>query len=150
MSDPLRAAIVANLQAVSGIGRVHAYQRWATDPKRLTEQYVSDGKLLGWHVRREKIQETRTAGRQYQTDITWKITGFRALNDADQSELEFDELIDAIRQKFRGFEYIGLTIKTENATGIQLEMQQPVLFGGVLCHSAQLSFTTRIVSNGSA
>jgi hypothetical protein len=53
MSEPIRNWIVAQLNAVSNVGRVHPYQRYAAREKPLADLYSDNGQLRGWFVHRQ-------------------------------------------------------------------------------------------------
>ncbi len=156
MSDSVRTAIVAQLQTVTGIGRVHAYQRYAANNKALADCYVQDGQLRGWFVRRLSVQE-KTGTRNRNVEISrWLLRGYLAVSDEQQSELEFDGVIDGIRAAFRAEQPLAGAAVWTRATdangqaGIALTESAPVLFAGVLCHAASCSlFTRRILLNDS-
>jgi len=144
MSSAIRDAIVAKLASIEGIGKVNAYQRYADEMRDLEAMYVTDGVLLGWFVSRGQIREWQE-GQKHMEATTWRITGFRAIVDAIQSELLFDALIDRMRLDFRDDITLGLTNLTtihKDQTGLQLDDSGPVMFAGVLCHCAKLSLVT--------
>lgn len=143
MSAAIRAAIVAKLAAVPGIGRVHAYERYSATDKAFRNLYVTDGVLLGWHVRRVACKEDAAFN---QVTTVWELRGVAAIVDAQASELAFDALIDAIRDAWRDDPTLGGAVlypRSEDAVVPELADAGPVLFAGVLCHSARLKWTTR-------
>ena len=78
----------------------------------------------------------------------WRIRGFMALSDAAGTEKTFDDLIDAAADAFRADPTLGgVVFSTLNPqsdeTGLQLVQSRPVLFAGVLCHSAELNLYTQ-------
>jgi hypothetical protein len=144
MSNAVRNAIVAKLNAVPGIGKVNAYQRYADEMQELEAMYVIDTVLLGWFVSRGAIKEWQE-GMKHLTATTWRITGFKAIVDVEQSELVFDDLIDTVRESFFNDITLGidnLTTIYNNQVGLQLDDEGPVMFAGILCHCAKLSLVT--------
>ena len=145
----LRAAIVAKLQGIAGIGVVHDRERYATAMDALKALYVPPGEnqLRGWFVRRGAIQEFSAGGSRRVQTITWRIQGVMALQDADSSEIAFDNLIETITDTFRADPTLGglvLTPKPEDEdAGVQVVDSGPVMFANVLCHAARLALTTR-------
>lgn len=140
----IRAAIAATLRAVPNIGVVHDHEPYLKTEAKLRELYVEGGLLLGWHFRRVATREVSPAiGRAIERHA-WQIRGFMAFNDAGTSEVAFDDLIEAIRDAFRADETLGGAASTidDEAAGIQVEDSGPVMFCGVLCHSARLALTT--------
>lgn len=149
--DPIRAAIKTTLESVAHVGQVHAYSRYATNKKDMVAFYQdnsagANGPVRGWHIRRvTRRQRSPSAGRLIVTS-RWEIEGYRSVEDGDASEQEFDELIEAVVLAFDADDKLGGVIDTaitREAAGAQLEGNEYVLFGGVLCHRARLSLTTR-------
>ena len=142
----IRNQIVADLNTIAAIGNVHAYERYSTRQSDLQNLYLYNGQLRGWYVRRvRRIERSPDLGR-YTVDQPWRIRGFMALDDANQSELVFDDLVDAVVDTFRADDTLNSLIDSciiENQAGAQVEDAGPVMFAGVLCHSARLLLTTR-------
>lgn len=146
----VRAAIVATLQGVPAIGRVNEYERYAADMAALEALYVTeiDGaqQLRGWYVSRTSRRENSPALGRYVITEGWRIRGFMALADDAESELVFDALCEAVIAAFRSDETlagaVASTVRDDGTSGPQMEAG-PVMFAGVLCHSATLTLTTR-------
>ena|SRR5438309_3088293 len=147
----VRTAIVAKLNSVSGIGVVHAYERYASDLAKLKVLYCPTGEttIRGWFVRRTATHETGNIQSNTVEQIRWRIQGVMALDDAAASELTFDALIEGIRDAFSQDESLGGTVDQCSEPGndagescIQLDDAGPVMFGGVLCHAVRLGLTT--------
>lgn len=145
----LRDAIVARMQTVPAIGMVQPYERYAHAQDTLKALYVAPGTqlLCGWFVRRLTISETAAQGRGRIEEITWRIQGVMALNDADQSELAFDQLVEQLRDAFRTDTSLGGLVLARTPegepAGLQLLDAGAVMFAGVLCHGARLALRTR-------
>lgn len=146
---PVRNAIVAKLQGIADIGRVHGFERYAADMDALRGHYVASiagaDQLRGWYVRRVAGGETSPVDGRYIETATWKIQGFMALDDDAASEIQFDLLVDAVRDAFRADATIGGAVVFTafgQAAGAQLKDAGPVMFAGVLCHAATLTLTT--------
>lgn len=145
MSAAIRAAIVAKLQTVADIGRVHGYERYSATDKTFRELYVTGDTLSGWHVRRVARKEDAAYN---QATTTWELRGIRALVDAEASELAFDAVIDGICAAWRDDPTLDGAVlypRGEEAVVPELVDAGPVLFAGVLCHSARLRLITRHV-----
>lgn len=147
----VRAAIVAKLNSVSGIGVVHSYERYASDLAKLKALYCPTGEttVRGWYVRRLATLETGNIQSNTVEQIRWRIQGVMALDDDAASELTFDAFIEAIRDAFSQDESLGGVVDQCSEPGndngescIQLDDAGPVMFGGVLCHGARLRLTT--------
>lgn len=148
----IRSAIVAKLNGVANAGQVHSYERFAKAEKDFRALYESgaapDKRIQGWCVRRAKKRETANRFGRVTVYNHWEIRGFRSLNDADASELQFDGLIEAIGDAFRADETLGGLVEMmpeepDGEAGIQVAESGPVMFAGVLCHQATLKLMTR-------
>lgn len=141
-----RAAIVAVLEGVAGIGRVHSFERYAKAEGKLREIYTIGGRLEGWFVRRTATRVTAPALRIRTVIHRWRIRGYMGLEDAEQSELAFDARLEAIRAAFDASTTLGGVCETthvDDLAGAQLEDSSPVMFAGVLCHGARFALSTR-------
>ena len=146
----IRAAIVAELNAIAAIGVVHDYERYAAREGDFRTLYLYDlgageKQIRGWYVRRLSTVETSAALGRFEETHQWLIRGFMAIDDASASEKTFDDLIEAIRARFRANESLGgliASVVAPGGKGVDLVESQPVLFGGVLCHSARLQLAT--------
>lgn len=142
MSSPaIRAALVTLLAAIPDIGRVHAYERFATGERGLLDHYTAAGAVRGWYVSR--IASSRLAlgsGRVLVTD-RWAIVGLLSLVDGAASEIAASDLADAIIAAERADPTLGGVARgrpVDGAAGIQLAGLEPVMFAGVLCHKVTL------------
>ncbi|MFE8644128.1 hypothetical protein ACFX58_03475 [Sphingomonas sp. NCPPB 2930] len=151
--DTIRAALFAVLQSVPDIGRVHDRERYAKDEKAFRTLYLHDladgtQQLRGWWLRRASTLERSTAiGREINVH-TWQVRGYLALADEAATEHTFDALVEAFRDLVRqdptlgGVCAAGPLADDAGTDGVQVNDAGPVLFCGVLCHSALLSFKT--------
>jgi hypothetical protein len=140
----VRESIVATLLSVTDIGAVNTYPRYAKQLSEMMLLYCSPAhknQLRGWHVKRLSMRES---GAIYESTVQaerWLIEGFMALSDEAESGIVFDQLIDAIRDKFRGETFdntVQLTDPSDETAYIQIEQVDEVMFAGVLCHRARL------------
>lgn len=145
----IRAAIEAKLSGVSGIGTVHDYERFARTNGELATLYASGGRLHGWNFYREATAEEDLDNGEVRRLHRWKIRGFLSLDDADQTGILFDDLVDAIATAFRLDPTLGgACLANKNLdqefgpSGIQVESITPVMFANVLCHRAELVLIT--------
>lgn len=146
-----RAAIVAQLQAVPGIGRVHSYQRYAREEAAFQALYLYEPvpgtrRLRGWQLSRVAVAERLAGLGRTLNEHTWELRGYLALHDAEASELAFDQLVEDIRAALRadpGLGGLNVAEPLGEDDGWQMRDAGPVLFCGVLCHSALLTLQTR-------
>lgn len=146
MTIAVRNAIAAKMLTVPGIGQVHGFERYTEELAKFKAIYVDAGRVLGWFIRRAGWREK--TGSTGHTVITyrWDIRGYMSLQDDLQSELAFDALVDQLAAAFRNDEFLGGAVDTtftDGDAGLQLEDGGPVMFAGILCHSARLALFTR-------
>jgi hypothetical protein len=139
----IRAAIKAKLAAVADIGKVNDYEVYAEKMSDLKTAYVANiggaDQLRGWHIRRLDYKEIFADLGRWVCHTHWRVRGFMALKDA--SEKVFDDLIEAACDAFRADDSLGGAVLTciepdSSESGLKLVSSGPVLFAGVLCHSA--------------
>ena len=142
----VRDAIAATLNAVPNIGSVQTFERFSKQLGDLKGFYVSAGQLRGWLIRRLRERRVQIAIGRDRVDADWQLRGYLSIDDSAESELVFDDLIDAAIVQFRLDVTLGGVINTtvlSDRVGLQLEASGPVMFAGVLCHEARLALTTR-------
>lgn len=142
----VRTGIVALLQGLD-IGLVHDRERYAKNDSGMKQLYVREGTLRGWFVRRIRTREESQELGRWVAVHQWRIRGFRALDDDANSEHAFDNDIESIRDAMRNDDTLGGLVDSciiGNQAGILVEDSGPVLFAGVLCHSATLALQTRV------
>ncbi|MGE4244281.1 hypothetical protein [Ramlibacter sp.] len=148
----IRAAIATLHRAVPDIGVVHEYERYTRDEAKFREQYVVeiDGQkqVRGWWWRRAATEEKQITLGTTLNVHTWECRGYLALNDAQASENTFDELVEAFRDAVRADPTLGGVCEAnplldgDGTDGVQVLDAGPVIFSGVLCHSAVLQLRT--------
>lgn len=145
----IRALIAARLEAIESVGVVHQYERWLKRREDLKALYVGtiggNERLFGWFIRRVGGSSQRGHTLCAARFDAWEIRGFMALDDADESEMIFDDVIDAIISDFHETRPLGngVRVMDENEQACRLVQSQPVMFAGVLCHSATLALNTK-------
>jgi hypothetical protein len=149
---PVRQAITDTLASVADIGVVHAYERYAADHARLKTLYYSTphGAIRGWFIRRVATREVGILVPRYIEEMDWQLRGYIALDDAGESELVADALVEAVRNKFRTNPRLSDTVQMQgpigsrNKRGPQLVDFGPASFAGVLCHAVRFDMTTSL------
>lgn len=145
--DDIRNAIAAIIRSVPNTGQVHAFERYAKDRSDMLKFYQTGNQILGWNIRRVRTLERSDYLGAWTRDYRWEIRGYMSLDDSEKTELQFDNLIDSICAAFRADDTLGGLVDTciiGNEAGIQLPESYPVMFAGVLCHSAKLALNTRV------
>lgn len=157
--ETIRAAIGAHLLAVPSIGVVHPYERYVKTEKGLADKYMwqppapgAARELRGWYIRRTGEGYFADTHTKDEVRIDWTIRGFMALRDDAASELEFDLLIQAVRNRLLRDVTLGGLLDVEvvpgEALGPQLVESSPYMFAGVLCHGARFAWTTKFNTQG--
>ena len=145
--DQIRDAIAARLALVPNIGRVHTFERYAKDHPAFRPMFVTEsGQMLGWTIRRVRTEERVVDSLTHAVVDRWRIVAVMGLEDAQESELAFDAMIETVRDQFRLDETLGGVVDTttvDDLAGLQLEDSGPAMFAGILCHSARLSLSTQ-------
>ena len=147
----IRAAIVAMHAAVASVGVVHNRERYAKTEAKFRELFVftpAGGvqQVRGWWWRRVATAESSVSTGTVMNVHTWECRGYMAFNDEAASELEFDALVEALRDAVRADPTLGGVCEQNPMSGepdgVQVTDAGPVMFCGVLCHSAVLQLRT--------
>lgn len=144
-STEIRNAIATTMQGIENIGIVHRYQRYAKQKRDFRELYETEGRVLGWSIRRARFSEVALTAAVNAVRTEWLIEGFRSLDDASETEIEFDELVDLISDTFRLDPTLGGAVTStgnRDEAPIQLKDSGPAMFANALCHQISLALTT--------
>jgi len=155
-------AIAAELAAVEGAGRVHAYQRWAADLGGYLDLFRWEApgggdQIRGWVVTRERAREEPAsfagseAGGFVPAGVNRRIHTFllfavMSAEDAAASELAFQDLVEAVCDRFRAEGVLRLRgpdgaprVPTlERLLPPQVDAMELRAFGSALCHAAEI------------
>lgn len=143
----IRDAIKAKIITVANVGTVHTYERYAANLATLKALYLTGTRLLGWHIRLQRTQRSSEMRGRVAIVHTWLVRGFMSMDDADTTELTFDALVEALQNAFAADETLGGVVSQSvledgSVAGLQRDDSGPVMFCGVLCHSAKLRLPT--------
>lgn len=151
----IRDAVVAKLGSVPGIGIVHRYERYAAREGDFRALYVAtiggENLIRGWYVRRMRTREVSEVHGVSMRVTDWRIVGYHGLDDAGESEIVLDNLVEDACAAFRSDPTLGgvvaslrdLTSPDGDARyGLQVEDFAQVLLAQKLCHRAQLALIT--------
>lgn len=137
-TQEIRNEIIKTLSEIPDIGKIQPFERYAREPTTLKNFYIKEKELCGWYVRRTSVREEAWTSGRNKVFQDWQIVGFMGLSDADASEILFNAKIDAIRRAFR-----TRALQSADETGyVQVSAIQPVMFCGILCHTAELTLQT--------
>ena len=153
-----RGALLAVLQAVPAVGVVHPCERYASSESGFRQAYLythmapdidafgQAPHIRGWYMRRAATSEVNANGRIL-NEHTWTVRGYMVFKGDIDSELIFDELVERLRDAVRVNASLGLPgllgASVADERGVQVASAGPVMFAGLLCHSAALEVKTR-------
>jgi hypothetical protein len=144
------AGLAALLASVPAIGIVHDEEPFARSQAEFQAKYlyeVAPGvqQLRGWYIARDGVREQQLGLGRVMNTHTWRIQGFMALDSDQGSGKAFEGLIEAFRKAFRNDPVLGGAAEmgpVGQPSGVQVSQSGPVMFVGVLCHSARLTVQT--------
>jgi hypothetical protein len=101
-----------------------------------------DPKIFGWVISRDNIKDDYESAHQTFRGEGWKITGYYSLDDSgtQESETFFQEQVDTVLDKL--LTDTTLSGNIQYRIGPTVDRIGPAFFGNVLCHVAEISFTT--------
>lgn len=96
----IRAAIKTKLEGVSGIGVVHDRPRYSRSAAEFLELMRHNGTVNGWQIHRQATPSSWANDVQAEREFVYSITGTYAFNDEENSDAEFNALIEAVYTAF--------------------------------------------------
>jgi len=150
----IAADIKTKLTAVSGIGLVHDYERWAAEWSKFIEFFRDPtGKINGSEITRVAVPE-RFEGVFFRHHH-FRVKSYRGVNDAQATGKAFQVMADDVCDAFRVAEpgTAGVTWRYGDGANPDNSPAQIVLiddrmFGSVLCHCSEIALvvTERIIT----
>jgi hypothetical protein len=141
MSQAIRARIQATLQGVGTLGIIHPYERYAkawdrflallTDPATQTIRAAT--------ITRESGTGQRVAPSGADRYPVYVVRLYWALNDANASEVAFDEAVEAAQTALA--QDVRLGGLADLVDEPKLRRQEPRMYGAVLVHYAEIALT---------
>jgi hypothetical protein len=140
MSEALiRAEIKTILEAVSGIGVVHAYERYSRSLAEFFSLMTSGGKVNGWMIHRVSTDSRRETYPMIWRYHEFKIMAIYELDDVNASEVTFQAILDAIFEAFKSKNTLnGTALDSEPVSIDSVETEE---YGNRLFHTAVLTLT---------
>lgn len=143
----IKTDLYAILNAVTGIGIVHARDRYSNDWNTFLALFKdTDGRINGCMFSREKCATQRRVQGEVERAHVFVIRRVMGFRDADNTADLFDEHLQDILAALTDAD----TLNTGDCTtepdwgpmsgvvGGQLEISEPRMFGSVLCHYAEI------------
>jgi len=146
------ADIKNKMDSIPDIGVVHDYERWASSWDQFISLFKSQAhnQIRGWEITRGPVSE-HLRGTYFRHHL-FRIRGYMSLDDAQETDKTFQQLIEEVCNTFRNAQggaswFYGNGDAPENSPA-QVEINEPRMFGSVLCHYAEilLSVTERIIT----
>lgn len=129
--------VLAITSGVEGAGVGHRYQRWAETYEQFLDLFKdAAGRINGFCITRDRAGEKTVTTSHNERIHRIRMRFYRGLNDADASELDFQQYIDDTCTAFRSKR--TLNGAAADTTPVQVEVIDNRMFGGVLCHFAEL------------
>jgi hypothetical protein len=140
----MRSAIMTSLADLE-IGRLHSYERYSQNQGPLKKLYQAEegeteGRINGWNLRRGGFKKNIIGTQVFYVRTVWVLTGYLSLEDKDKTELLLDTQVDLVSKALTRDITFGLGNWLDD---YEQDMEaQPVMFCGVLCHQAVITFPT--------
>lgn len=131
----IRTGIKGALAGITGVGRVHDYERWTADSAQFLAlfQDAASKKIFGWEITRTGAKVEKPT-QKFKVTHAYVLKGYYAVSDAAKSEKLFNAVIEAIVSKFISNHLAG----TQGICLPQVGIIEFRMFGNVLCHYAEI------------
>lgn len=148
MSDEaIRLKIKEIIERVPAVGIVHEYERWNIDWNKFLAlfQDPASKKILGWEITRQAAPGQYINNVEEEVAATYKINGFLGLQDASRTDIQFNALIDLIRDEFRA----DMTMGGLNGgpQGFKVQTIDTRFFSNVLCHYCEIIIPIQYITS---
>jgi len=152
--DLIRAAIKTIMEDVSGIGKVHDYQRLTHEWKQYQKLFTKDDIVNMWEIERAEVRRwveatQGPAGGVERVIHTFILRGFYRVNDTQESDKTFQNLVEGVCQAFRTKPTLKVS-GTSYAEVVHESEERPIVgiiykdfLGAVLCHVADISVSVQ-------
>jgi hypothetical protein len=134
-----RSQLLTRLQALTALGKLHQYERYSKNMTELANLYSQGGVLAGGFLRWASAKTRMYALGAYEHRHVFELVLIRGWNDAQESQLVFDQAIEQLMVAFETDQRIGdWSCIDSDSFGFELVRNEPAMFGGVLAHYAVL------------
>ena len=137
----IRQQIFTTLSAVPGIGCVYDYERWAVAWDKFIALFKdpTSSRILGWEISRSAATADFISQIEEERSHQYVIHGYMGVQDAEATEKQFNTLIEAVAEAFRGT--LDLNGSCMQSTALSATLIDTRTFGSVLCHYCELRLT---------
>lgn len=134
----VQAALVSVVSGVSGVVNVHGYLRRSnTIQKRIDEFVDPDTEILHtWMLTRVAAPSVGNLDGDVTRRHTFHIHGYYSINDEDESEVTFQNLVEAVLDELNDNRQVTEDGDAAVPDSSQLLSFEDEMFAGVLCHHA--------------
>lgn len=141
----IRAAVKTRLEAVIGIGRVHDYERWASDWSKYLDLFKTTigntEQIRGWTIACESFGNKQEAYQLHRKNYEFVIRGYLGLDDSAATGRTAIALAEDVIEELEQYVKLdgALEVGTYAAGGLpRLAVLQPRMYGSVLCHYIEI------------
>jgi len=137
-----RQLLLDRLNSLAILGQLHSHERYLKSEKALKDAFGDGGNLAGGFLRRPRAR-IRPGGSMGNGDMQqFDLVLIRGWSDEQQSQLQFDNAIDAVMAEFANQHRVGSWTSVDgDRIGFELMRNEPAMFVGVLVHYAVLNIT---------
>ena len=151
--DIIRAELKTILEGVSGMGKVHDYQRLTHEWKTYQKLFTKDSLVNMWEIERPEVSRWIAAtlgpnGGVERVIHHFILRGFYRINDEQESEKTFQNIVEGVCQSFRAVPQLALT--DPPAEMVYESDKSPLgatvfkdMLGVVLCHVAEVNISVQ-------
>jgi hypothetical protein len=134
-----RHLLLSRLQSLNVLGKLHGYERYSKSASDLANLYSDGGMLAGGFLRWSTAKTRIYALGAYEHRHVFELVLIRGWNDAQESQLVFDQAMEELQSAFEADQRVGDWSCTDSDSfGFELVRNEPAMFGGVLVHYAVL------------
>ena len=114
-----------------------------TDEEELSRNHMHNGRVNSWEISRIAVEQEQVSadGGVYTDTHTIRIRGHLALADDGETEVEFQDLIDRIRERVRNNRLLDCAVIVPSS--LQAPTIGHAMLGSVLCHFCELEFEAK-------
>jgi len=140
----IRAQIDTTVNAVSNIGIVHDYERWAADWSNILDYFKteisSEEVIRGWTITCESFTQTlEQFNRGYLRHYTYKIRGYFGVDDAAESEKTAVAIVEDVVEALDADDTLHDPDTYYKMFPVDCTIFEARTFAGVLCHYAEVT-----------
>ena len=134
-----RTQLIARLKALNTLGQLHEFERYSKNISDLAKLYSQNGIVAGGFLRWSTAKTSMYALGAFERRHVFELVLIRGWNDAEQSQLVFDQSIEQLQSAFEADHQVGDWRCIDNdAFGFELMRNEPAMFANVVVHYAVL------------